>query len=167
MQILSVFIFVRINGHYLFPWIIKTGHWLHVIVPFLLSILATPRQSLPYCSYLKVAFFGWLFVSYLPVLTSIFPSSFLGNRMLCLFTLLVTVGPLTCWMWTSPKKTIWLDVRDGSCSLSYQDGSCPIYTSSLFGITNNTDKVKWVKLLSLFSSLFLIFHLLFLFWKYV
>ena len=79
----------------------KTGHHLPVIDPFLLSILATPRHNLPSCSYSKVAFFGWLFVSYLPVLTSIYPSSYLVNRMLCLFTLLVTGGPLTCWVWTS------------------------------------------------------------------
>ena len=40
----------------------------------------TPRQNIPSCSYLKVAFFGWLFVSYLPHLTSIFPSSYSGKR---------------------------------------------------------------------------------------
>ena len=106
-------------------------------------------------------------MSYLPVLTSIFPSSSLGNRMLCSFNLFATGGPLTCWMWTSSKKTIWVDFRDGSCSLSYQDDSCLISTSSLFKITNNMEKVKRFKLLSLFTSLHLILHLLFSLWKSV
>ena len=82
-------------------------------------------------------FFGWLFVSYLPFLTSIFPSSYLGNRMFYSFTLLVTGGPLTCWMWTSSKKAIWVDVRDGSSSLSYQDGSWFMPYFHLLTFVNN------------------------------
>ena len=125
------FFFVRINGRYLFPWKIKTGHCLPVIVPFLLSNLATPMHNLPSCSYLKVEYFGWLFVSYLPVLTSMFPSSSLGNQMFCSFILLVTGGPLTSWMWNSSKKMSWVGVRYRSCYLSYQYGSWLISAPSL------------------------------------
>ena len=145
------FFLLRINGYYLFTWIIT----------FLLSILATPMQNVPSCSYLKVTFFGWLFVSYLPVLISILTSSSLGKCMLCSFNLILTGGTLTCWIWTSLKKTSWVDFRDRSCSLSYQDDSCLIILSSVLLITNNMEKVKWVNLLSLFMSLHLISHLLF------
>ena len=61
----------------------KSGHCLPVIVPFLPSILNAPRQNLLSCSYSKVDFFGWLFVSYLPFLTSIFPSLSIWKLMLC------------------------------------------------------------------------------------
>ena len=47
------------------------------------------------------------------------------------FTELVIGGPQHFWMWISSKKTSWVDVRDKSCSLSYQYGSCLISTSSL------------------------------------
>ena len=101
------------------------------------------------------------------VLTSIFLSSSIGNWILCLFTLLVTDGPLTCCMWTSSKKTICVDVRYGSGSFLYQYSSCLISTSSLSEIMNNMEKMKWVELLSLFTCLSLILNLFFLLWKYV
>ena len=87
--------------------------------------------------------------------------------MLWSFNLLVVGGPLTCSMWTSPKKTIWVDVREGSCSLSYQYVTCLISPSSLLELTKNTEKVKQVELLSFFTSLHLILHLLFSLWKSV
>ena len=43
----------------------------------------------------------------------------------------------------------------------------PYFHLPPFVLTNNMEKVKWVKLLSLFTSLHLISHLLFLLWKSV
>ena len=60
----------------------------------------------------------------------------------CLLNLLVISGPLTCWMWNSLNKMCWVDIRDGSCSLSYQHGSFLISTFSLFKIKNNMKRVK-------------------------
>ena len=104
--------FVCINGHYLPPWIINNRTSFACYRPIFTFDLGCTKQNLPSCSYLKVDFFGWLFVSYLPVLISIIPSSYIGNRMFFSSTLLVTGGPLTCWMWISLKKTSWVDFRD-------------------------------------------------------
>ena len=63
--------------------------------------------------YLKVDFFGWLFVSYTPLFTSTLPSSFLGNTTLYLFNRLVVGVLLTCLTWNSSKNAIWVDVNEG------------------------------------------------------
>ena len=125
------FFFVRINGHYLSPWIIKNRTSFACYRPILTFNLCYTKAEPSFLFILEGGLFRLIVCPILTILTSTFPSSSLGNRMLCSFTLLVTGGPLTCWMWTSSKKTSWVDVRDGSFSLSYQDGSCLISTSSL------------------------------------
>ena len=83
-------------------------------------------------------------------------------NILCLLNLLVIGVPLTCWMWNSSKKTGWVDFRYGSCSLSYQGYLYLISTSYLLWIMNHIEMVKWVDLLSVFKSLYYIFHLVFI-----
>ena len=125
------FFFVCINCHYLFPWIIKRRTLFACYRPiFTLDIGYTKAEP----SLLFILEGGLFRLIVRVIFTGFninFPSSYLGNRILCSFNFLVTGGPLTFWMWTSSKKTSWVDVRDGSFSLSYQDGSCLISTSSL------------------------------------
>ena len=123
--------FVRINGHYRFPWIIKNMILFACYRPIFTFNLGYTQAEPSLLFILEGGLFRLIVRVIFTGFNINFPSSYLGNRMLCSFNLLVTGGPLTCWMWTSSKKTSWVDVRDGSFSLSYQDGSCLTFTSSL------------------------------------
>ena len=55
---------------------------------------------------------------------------------------LVEGVPQTCLTWTSSKNTSCVEVNEGSCYLSQQDGTCLISTSSLLYLANNMEKLK-------------------------
>ena len=122
---------LRINGPYIFPWIIKnrTPFACYRTIPTFDIGYTKEEPSLMFI--LEGGLFWLVFCVIFTVFTINFPFFVSWNRMLSLFTLLVTGGTLTWLMWTWLKKNRWVDVRDVSYSLSYQDGSFLISTWSL------------------------------------
>ena len=130
-ELFLYFFFVRINGHYLSPWIIKNRTLFTCYHPIFTFDIGYTKSEYSLLFILEGGIFRLIVRVIFTSLTSMLPSLSIGNCMLCSLNLLTLGGPLTCWMWKSSKKTSWVDFRDGSCSFMYQDGLCLISTSYL------------------------------------
>ena len=131
MKIISVLIFGTHQWSLSFSRIIKNWASLAYYRQFFnFDIGYTEAESSP-LFILEGCLFQFIICVVFTDLPSIFPSSSIGNRMLCSLNLIFVSGPLTCWMYTLSKETSWVYVRDVCCYLSYYYGTCLISTSSL------------------------------------